>query len=61
MDLETRVPGGQYDNAGEEPSAKRISPPGKAERWFPHSSLSLSETKTRLDISAKRIYKNCSN
>lgn len=48
------------DSGGEKPSAKRVSPPGKAKRWFPWSPLSLTETKTRLNISAKIIYKNLS-
>lgn len=31
--------------------------PREGERWVPCSPLSLTETKTRLNISAKRIYK----
>lgn len=63
MDLEARKsPGGYFviPAAGGKPSAKRVSPPGKAKRWFPWSPLSLTETKTRLNISAKIIYKNLS-
>lgn len=45
------------DNAREEPLAKRVSPPGKVRGGVPHSLLSLTETKTKMDTSAERIYK----
>lgn len=35
-------------------------PSGEGERWFPSSPLSLTETKTRLNVSANIIYKNLS-
>lgn len=34
--------------------------PREGERWFPCSPLSLTETKTRLNISANIIYRNLS-
>lgn len=46
-----------YD-AGEKPSAERVSPPGKAEKAVPaFAPSSLIETKTRLNVSANKIYK----
>lgn len=59
MDLEARESPVVIDNAREEPLAKRVSPPEKVRRGFPHSLLSLTETKTKMDISVERIYKNC--
>lgn len=48
-----------YDSKGKTISQEGFSP-REGERWFPCSPLSLTETKTRLNISANIIYKNLS-
>lgn len=60
MDLETRKsPGGYFMIPGKAIGQEGFSP-REGGRWFPNSPLSLTETKTRLNISAKIIYKNLS-
>lgn len=46
-----------YDS-GEKAISQEGCSPREGERWFPCSPLSLTETKTRLNTSAKIIYKN---
>lgn len=58
MDLEARESPVATDTR-EEPLAKRVSPPEKERGGFPHSLLSLTETKTKMDISVEGIYTNC--
>lgn len=45
-----------FDNAREVPLPKRVS---SLRRRSPQLLLSSTETKTRMDISVKRTYKNC--
>lgn len=60
-DLEAReTPGGSLVIPGKAISPERFSPREEGERWCPRVPLSSTETKTRLNISAKRIYKNVS-
>lgn len=61
MALEARKsPGGCFMIPGKSHRPRGFLPQGRRKRCFPCSPLSLIETKTRLNISANRIYKNLS-
>lgn len=57
MDLEGRAPWWLSDNAREEAISHEAFFPKEGKRRCPHSLLSLTETKTRMDIRVKRSYK----